>query len=99
MYLLFAGIVGSTLVVLLVWAGAMVYRLYNPERPRSFTEHPVVKRERATARGERVPVGVRDIREDRRRAWRKRDRQASYVLGKSGGIPEAWHRDLWDRRN
>lgn len=99
MYLLFAAIVGSTLVVLLVWAGAMVYRLYNPERPRPFTEYPIVKRERATTRGKQVPVGVRAIREDRRRAWRKRDGKARYVLGQSGGIPEAWHRDLWDRRN
>lgn len=99
MFLLFAGLVGSTFLVLLVWGGAMVYRLYNPEHPRPFEEHPVVRREKATARGRRVPVGVRDIRVDQRRGRRKRGGPPKYVLGESDGIPEAWHRELWNRRN
>lgn len=99
MYLLFAALVGSTFLVLLIWAGTTVYRLYNPARPPPFKEHPVVRRERAAARGERVPVGVREIRADRRREWRKRGSQSEYTFGQAEGIPESWHRDVWDRRN
>lgn len=99
MYLLFAGLVGAAFFVLLVWAGGMVYRLYNPEHPRPFEEHPVVQRERATARGERVPVGVREIRADQRRKRRNGNSRGGYVWGRSEGIPAAWREDLWIRRN
>jgi hypothetical protein len=99
MYFLFAGLVGLTFFALLVWAGTMVYRLYNPEHPRPFSEHPVVQREEATARGERVSVGVREIRADRRREQRRRSERLEYVWGRSNGIPESWREDLWTRRN
>lgn len=99
MFLLFSGLVGLTFFVLLVWAGAMVYRLYNPEYPRPFEEHPVVQREKATAQGERVSVGVREIRADRRRKRRVQGDQRGYVWGRSDGIPESWHENLWTRRN
>lgn len=99
MYLLFAGLVGVTFFALLVWAGTMVYRLYHPERARPFDEHPVVKREKATAQGEQVSVGVREIRADRRRERRKEGARQDYVWGRSDGIPEAWREDLWRRRN
>jgi len=99
MLLLFSGLVGLTFFVLLVWAGTMVYRLYNPERPRPFEEHPVVQREEATARGKRVSVGVREIRADRRRKRRAQEDRREYVWGRSDGIPEVWREDLWTRRN
>jgi hypothetical protein len=99
MFFLFAGLVGLTFLGLLVWAGTMVYRLYNPDHPRPFEEHPVVQREEATARGEPVSVGVREIRADRRRKRRRQGEQRGYVWGRSDGIPEAWREDLWNRRN
>lgn len=99
MLYLFVGLVGLTFFALLIWAGTMVYRLYNPEHLRPFTEHPVVQREEAKTRGERVSVGVREIRADQRRERRTRTDQQEYVWGKSDGIPEAWREDLWNRRN
>lgn len=99
MFLLFAGLVGLTVLVLFVWAGTMVYRLYNPECPRGFDESAIVRRERATAGEKLIPMGVEEVRTDRRRELRTLDQRRGYVFGCSGGIPEAWHRDLWDRRN
>lgn len=100
MFVLFASLVGVTFFALLVWAGTMVYRLYNPEHPRPFKEHPVIQREEATARGERVSVGVREIRADRRQARRREaDHDEEYVWGRSDDIPESWREDLWARRN
>jgi len=99
MLLLFSGLVGLTFFVLLVWAGTMVYRLYNPEHPRPFEEHPTVQRQEATAQGERVSVGVREIRADRRRKQRVKNDRQEYVWGRSDGIPEAWQENLWTRRN
>jgi hypothetical protein len=99
MFFLFAGLVGLTFFALLVWAGTMVYRLYNPDQPRPFEEHLVAQREEATARSEPVSVGVREIRADRRRKQRMLSHQRGYVWGRSDGIPESWHENLWARRN
>lgn len=99
MLLFFSALVGLTFLVLLVWAGTMVYRLYNPEYSRPFEQHPVVQREKATARGRRISVGVREIRADRRRKRQMQSEQREYVWGRSDGIPEAWREDLWTRRN
>ncbi|MFB6274257.1 MAG: hypothetical protein ABEL51_15335 [Salinibacter sp.] len=99
MLFFFGGLVGLTFFALLIWASSMVYRLYNPEHSRPFAEHSVVQREKATARGERVSVGVREIRADRRRERRGRGEQQEYVWGRSDDIPESWREDLWIRRN
>lgn len=99
MLFFFSGLVGLTFLVLLVWAGSMVYRLYNPEYSQPFAQHPVVQREKATAQGQRVSVGVREIRADRRRKRQTQSEQREYVWGRSDGIPEAWREDLWTRRN
>lgn len=97
---LFIVLVGPVLVFLLLWVGATVYRLYHPEEPLPFREDPVVQRERATAEGTPVPVGVREIRADQRRTRRQADTGAyHYAWGGSDGIPEAWHEELWRRRN
>ena len=99
MFLFFAGLVGLTVFVLIGWAGTMVYRLYKPEQSRPFADSPVVQRKKATARGERISVGVREIRADRRRAERIQSDRWEYAWGRSDGIPESWHKDLWARRN
>lgn len=100
MSLLFAVLVGPILFLLLVWVGATVYRLYNPQRPLPFEQDPVAKREEATAEGTSVPVGLREIRADQRRHRRQTDAdQYHYAWGGSEGLPEAWHESLWRRRN
>lgn len=99
MFLLFVGLVGCTFFVLLVWAGTMVYRLYNPEQPLPFEVRPVMHRERVRTEANPEPVGVRKIRADRRRELRRGGLDVDYEWGQTDGIPESWHRDLWHRRN
>jgi hypothetical protein len=100
MSFLFLILVGPVLFLLLLWGGATVYRIYNPERPLPFNEDPVVQRERATAEGTAVPVGVREIRADQRRTYRQADTGTyHYAWGGSEGIPEDWRDQLWKRRN
>jgi hypothetical protein len=101
MLLLLATLVGPIVFFLLTWVVATVYRLYFPERPLPFERSPIVLRERATAQGENVPVGVREIREDQRRNRRQKEAQAPYQYHAWGetGIPDEWHEDLWRRRN
>lgn len=100
MFFLFAALVASTFFLLLIWAGATVYRLYHPENPRPFGEPSFLQRETPTAKGERVPVGIREIRADQRRKRRKQNEGvASYTWGRSEGVPDPWFEDLWRRRN
>lgn len=100
MSFLFLLLIGPVLFLLLLWVGATVYRLYHPEHPLPFEEDPVVKRERATAEGTPIPVGVREIRADQRRTYRQSDTgEYHYAWGGSDGIPESWHQQLWNRRN
>jgi len=97
---LFFVLVGPILVFLMIWAGAAVYRLYYPEYPLPFGDHDVVKRAEATSQGERVPVGVREIRADQRRERRQENVTIyNYAWGASEGVPESWKEDLWKRRN
>jgi len=97
---LFLVVVGPVLVILVVWVGATVYRLYNPERPRPFEDDPVLERAQSSADGHPVPVGVREIRADQRRSRRQSDAgMYRYARGRSKGVPEAWQRALWQRRN
>jgi hypothetical protein len=97
---LFFVLVGPILVFLLIWVGATVYRLYFPEHPLPFENDPVVQRERATKRGESVPVGVREIRAHQRRERRQEDVTVyNYAWGGSEGVPEEWREELWRRRN
>lgn len=85
---------------LLTWALVTAYRLLFPEAPRPVEEDPVRVRQRATARGEHVPVGAREIREDQRH-FRSAHPQTDYAYfyGTSDGFPENWSKDLWRRRN
>ncbi len=97
---LFFVLVGPILVFLLIWVGATVYRLYNPQRPLPFEDDPVVQRRQGAGDGECVPVGVREIRADQRRERRQEDVTVyNYAWGGSEGLPDAWREDLWRRRN
>ena len=97
---LFFVLVGPILVFLLVWAGAAVYRLYFPEHSLPFRGDPVAERAQATAEGECVPVGVREIRADQRRERREENVTIyNYAWGASEGVPDSWREDLWKRRN
>jgi hypothetical protein len=102
MLLLFATIVGPIFFFLLAWVVATVYRLYFPERPLPFEKDPIVVRERATASGRSLPVGVREIRADQRRRNRQHEPQVEYEYRPWSGpesFPEEWREDLWLRRN
>jgi hypothetical protein len=100
MLLLFATLIGPILFFLFVWVVATAYRLYFPEQPLPYEKDPVVIREKATAQGESVPVGVREIRADQRRNQRHKTPESyHYAWGGSDGFPEAWQEDLWRRRN
>lgn len=101
MLLLFATLVGPILFFLLIWGVATAYRLTHPERALPFEESPIFTREKMTAQGHNVPVGVREIREDQRRHRRQRDVTPTYQYRAWGpsGIPEGWREDLWRRRN
>lgn len=100
MVFLFAAVVGSTFLLLLLWAGVTVYRLYNPEDPHLFDEQPFIPRSTSQAEEKRMPVGIRKIRADQRRKRREQEGvKASYTWGRSEGVPEEWVEDLWRRRN
>lgn len=96
----FLVLVGPILVFLFIWVGATAYRLYFPETPLPFEESEVAKREQATYQGNRVPVGVREIRADQRRRRRQENVTIyNYAWGASEGVPESWREDIWRRRN
>lgn len=97
---LFLVLVGPILVFLFIWVAATVYRLYFPDTPLPFEQSDVMRRANATSEGKRVPVGVREIREDQRRQRRQEDVTIyNYAWGASEGVPESWREDLWRRRN
>ena len=99
-YLIFFIIAVPILFFMLTWTLVTAGRLLFPERPAPPTRDPVVVRQKATAEGVFVPVGVREIREDQRH-----ERQVHpappylYAFGASEGLPELWRQDLWRRRN
>ncbi len=99
-YVLFAVIAVPVLFFMLTWAVVTVYRLVFPDEPIPSEHDPVVVRQNATSRGEYVPVGAREIREDRRYYLRAHPPAPYlYVYGESEGLPELWTEDLWRRRN
>lgn len=100
MVFLFAAVAGSTFLLLLLWAGVTVYRLYNPEDPHPFENHTFVPRQTARNEEKRMPVGIREIRAEQRRKRREQEEvEISYRWGYSEGVPEEWVEDLWHRRN
>lgn len=100
MVFLFAAVAGSTVLLLALWAGVTVYRLYNPENPHPFEGHSFVPNPTAGPDEERMPVGIREIRADQRRLRHEQGgMEGSYVWGHSEGVPEEWVEDLRRRRN
>jgi len=101
-YIIFAAVAVPLLFLMLAWAGVTTYRiLFSPEPPAFPSEHPAEQRREATAAGRRLPVGVREIREDQRFYFSKRSRQEHYTYhyGDSDGFPDPWLDNLWLRRN
>ncbi|MFQ5569935.1 MAG: hypothetical protein ACE5G0_09685 [Rhodothermales bacterium] len=99
-YIVFAIIAVPVLLLMVTWAVATAYRLIYPETSCRVEADPVAVRQRATAAGEHVPVGTREIREDQR-YHRREHPSGSYVYhsGTSEGVPLNWAEDLWRRRN
>ena len=79
------------IILMSVWAGVTALRLLFPEDPLPFD--PSARRQRAAAKGEFVPVRLRDIIED------QQARQS--VTVESGNEPQGHplFDDLWLRRN
>lgn len=93
-------LIGPILIFLLIWVGATAYRLYYPERALPLEGRSPARRTEPSEEGGYVPVGVREIRADQRRKQRREDVTIyNYAWGGSQGVPEAWHEDLWRRRN
>lgn len=100
MYLLFAFVALPTIFCMLVWVVVTVRRLCFPARPVRYRARPVLLRRHEQAVGEVVPVGVREIRENQRRAQAEHPYVRYYYTGGySHGVPAAWLDDLWQRRN
>ena len=96
----FAAVAVPVLFFMLTWVLTASYRICFPEEPLPFEKDRAALRQRTTTKGENVPVGVREIREDQR--WRQRRRAEAvyhYAEGGSIGLPSMWKEDLWERRN
>ena len=99
-YFAFAAIAVPVLFFMLTWAAVTAYRLIFPEEPLPLQKDPVVVRQVATARGESVPVGAREIREDQRQYLSEHPPASyTYAYGESEGFPEKWRADLLRRQN
>ena len=82
-----------------VWSVVVVYRVLFPERPLPFVRDEVAERQAATARGESVGVGFREIHDDMRLHVRALNCPYHHAVGNSHGIPDAWIDDVYRRRN
>lgn len=97
MHVLFLLVVAPLFFFLLTWVVATVYRLYFPEYPLPLRSDAVRTRQRRSATGEHVSVGVREIREDQRREVHSVSYR--YAGFPSGQLPDDWAEDLYERRN
>lgn len=86
------------ILLMSVWAGVTAFRILFPDD--ALPLDPVARRQRRTARGESVPVRLRDIMDD------QRARQAVAPKPTVPDAPETGSRashplfdDLWLRRN
>lgn len=87
------------LIFMAVWTTVSVLRILFPERALPFLHNGVAERQAASARGEAIEVGFREIREDVLVRARELSRSHDLVGGCSHSIPEAWIDDLYQRRN
>lgn len=96
MFLLFA----SILLVVVLWAVVCLCRICFPDRPAPLTNNPVEVRRELTEKGEAVPVGVHEIREDQRYLHTHRQvAEYSYERDVYANLPAAWWDDLRQRCN
>ena len=99
-YFALAALVIPVLFFMLTWAVVTAYRLLFPEESHPPQKDSVVVRRVAAARGEYVPVGAREIREDQREYFSEHlSASYTYTYGESEGFPEKWDKDLLRRRN
>ena len=89
-------VAAPAILLMAVWAGVMAFRLLFPED--ALPLDPAARRQRATARGEMVPVRLRDIIEDQE-ARRAVAARAAADDGAGGPAPNPLFDDLWLRRN
>ena len=93
-------LVAAPFVILVtVWAAVSAFRLLVPERPLPLLPDAVLLREAARQRGEAVPVGLAEIREDLRRAKHQTLVTYDYAGTATAHVPEPWIDDLHRRRN
>ena len=102
MYVLFGMLAAPFIFFLLTWGVVTACRICFPEQPLPFEKDACALRWKATAAGQHVPVGLREIREDQRRGHHARSRRGTYYYDGgyvSAGIPSTWLNDLRQRRN
>lgn len=89
------------LVLAVIWTVVTIWRLLWPERPLPFVPDRAAERRAATARGEAVPVGFREIHDDARAQARSLALPYRYPVadGLPHHLPEPWLDDLNRRRN
>ena len=98
---LFMMVVVPVMLFLVIWAVVTAMRIWMPERPLPLESEPHVMRRIAAARGEQMPVGFQEIREDQRRYVRQQfgDQPYHYFPGEPGLFPLEWLEDVHQRRN
>jgi hypothetical protein len=90
----------ATFFFMAVWVIGVIVRLKYPEETAPMSPMPVLKRRIMAGRGEAVPVGVREIREDQRaRNMEEASVEYDYAGLPRQQVPAAWERDLYERRN
>jgi hypothetical protein len=88
------------LACLLTWAVVISLKIWEHDDPVALRRESVLVRREAAQAGLAIPVGAREIREDQQYG----DDSVALLMYEyspmgSSGIPDAWHDDLWIRRN
>lgn len=98
---LFMFVAVPVMIFLIIWSVVTAMRICLPEELLPLDHDPALLRRIATARGEHVPVGLQEIREDQRRyvQGRLNYHEYYYVTGEVHGLPLEWLEDLHQRRN
>ena len=88
-----------TAILMVVWTLVAVSRILVPEQPLPFVRDEVAERRAASARGESVGVGFREIHDDMRVHVRELACPYRHAVGHPYGIPDVWVADVYRRRN
>ncbi|WP_420456495.1 hypothetical protein [Rubrivirga sp.] len=97
-FVAFFAVAVPAILLMAVWAGVTAFRILFPDEPLPLD--PVARRRRLAARGESVPVRLRDIMEDERA--RQATSAAERVVPRGTPPSPRTHPlfdDLWLRRN